>query len=402
MSTVATSVRPGAGDLPSPLVGWLAALALTTGIFSIVTVEILPIGLLTVIGDTFGISAGTAGLMMTVPGILAAVAAPAVTVATARLDRRLMLCLLMAVLAAADFLAAAAPQYWTMMISRVLVGLVIGAFWAIGAGLAPRLVAQRHVSRAGAMILGAVPLGSVLGVPAGTFIGNLWGWRAAFVAMGVLTIGIVAALVAVLPTLPAETPTTAAVLRTTLRGTGTRVGLLVTFLIVTAHFSTYTYVTPFLQEVTHAPAATITVYLLGYGVAGVVGNFVGGATVTRGLRATLCLAAAMIAGATLLLPLLGRTDVGAIVLLVVWGLAYGAVPVCAQTWFVRSAPRAIEAATVLFTSSFQATIAFGALAGGLVVDASSVAVVMVVGSSVALLVPLVVLTHRSVTPEQAV
>jgi predicted MFS family arabinose efflux permease len=138
------------------------------------------------------------------------------------------------------------------------------------------------------------------------------------------------------------------------------------------------------------------VYLLGYGVAGVVGNVVGGATVTRGLRATLCLAAAMIAGATLLLPLLGRTDIGAIVLLVVWGLAYGAVPVCAQTWFVRSAPRAIEAATVLFTSSFQATIAIGALLGGVVVDAASTSTVMVLGGTAAVLAAVTVLAGGGV------
>ncbi|WP_425473863.1 MFS transporter [Saccharothrix saharensis] len=108
---------------------WPAVLAVTAGIFSIVTTEILPIGLLTPIGAEFGVSTGTAGLMMTAPGLLAAVAAPVVTVATGRVDRRAMACGSVLVLAVADFLAAVASAYWVVVVSRVVVGFVIGAFW---------------------------------------------------------------------------------------------------------------------------------------------------------------------------------------------------------------------------------------------------------------------------------
>jgi len=369
----------------SPLIGWFAVVAVMMGIFSIVTTEILPIGLLTPIGDTFGISNGTAGLMMTLPGILAAFAAPVVTVVTGRIDRRFMLCVLMLVLALADFLAAVATDYWVMMVSRVLVGFVIGAFWSIGAGLASRLVPEAQVGRATAVIFSAVPLGSVLGVPAGTFIGNLAGWRAAFVAMGVLTVGVFIALIAVVPPLPPRSVTRLTVLRDMLRTTNVRVGLIVTFLIVMAHFGTYTYVTPFLEDVTHAGPAAITTFLLVYGAAGIIGNFLAGNRVGGALRATFVTAGLMLAAATLLLPLFGSGNLGAIVLLVVWGLAYGAVPVCSQTWFVKSAPHAPEAATVLFTSSFQATISIGALAGGIVVDSTSTSVVMLLGGVAALL-----------------
>ena len=110
------------------------------GIFSIVTTEILPIGLLTSIGSSFAISAGMAGLMMTMPGFLAAISAPLVTMATARIDRRLMLCVFMLLLAAANFLTAVAPSYWLVLLSRVMVGITIGGFWSIGAQLAERLV----------------------------------------------------------------------------------------------------------------------------------------------------------------------------------------------------------------------------------------------------------------------
>jgi predicted MFS family arabinose efflux permease len=124
MSTGTTSIDGVAASARIPLMGWLAVLSVTMGIFSIVTTEILPIGLLTPIGSSFTISDGTAGLMMTMPGYLAAVSAPTATVATARVDRRLMLCAFMALLAIANFLAAAAPTYWVMLISRVMVGIV--------------------------------------------------------------------------------------------------------------------------------------------------------------------------------------------------------------------------------------------------------------------------------------
>ncbi|MEU4803213.1 MFS transporter [Actinosynnema sp. NPDC023587] len=375
---------------------WPAVGAVTAGIFSVVTTEILPIGLLNPMAAEFGVSAGTAGLMMTTPGIVAAVAAPAVTATTGRLDRRAVLCGLTLLLAVADFLAALAPAFWVVVVSRVLVGLVIGGFWSIAAGLAGRLVPPERVGTATAAVFSAVPLGSVLGVPAGTFLGDLWGWRAAFTAMGVVTLGVLAALPAFLPPLPARNVTRPAVLWGLVRRKGVRVGLLVTFPVVLAHFATYTYVTPFLREVTGASPAAITSFLLVYGVAGTVGNFVAGTRAHR--RGTFPAAIGLLAAATTSLPVVGGSGPGAVVLLVVWGLAYGAVPVCSQTWFARAAPDAPEAASVVFTSSFQATLSLGALAGGVVVDATSPATVMVLGGSVAALTA-VVLCCRPSTPE---
>ncbi|MFF3172762.1 MFS transporter [Streptomyces sp. NPDC057900] len=379
----------------TPLRGWWAVSAMTLALFAIVTTEILPIGLLTPIGAEFGVADGTAGLMMTMPGFLAAVAAPTVTLATARVDRRLMLCALVLLLAAADFLTAAATAYWMVLAARVLVGITIGGFWSIGVGLAARLVGPASAGRATAVIFAAVPLGSVLGVPAGTFIGDLAGWRTTFAAMGVLSTGALALLLLTLPALPPAEATRPSVLRALLRSTGTRHALLMTFLIVMAHFATYTYVTPFLRQITGTDPAQLTGYLLLYGAAGVAGNFIGGALVTRAPRLAFATAAATIATATALLPALGRTDWGALALLIAWGLGYGAVPVCSQTWFARAAPQAPEAATVLFTASFQATLATGALTGGAIVDHTSLRAVMWCGAGVAGLVVLAAGARRA-------
>ncbi|GAA2122539.1 MFS transporter [Glycomyces algeriensis] len=387
--------RTTAPEIRSSRTGWPGVVAVTAGIFAIVTTEILPIGLLTSIGAGFAVSDGMAGLMMTMPGFLAAIAAPLVTVTTARLDRRAMLCACILLLAGANFIAAAATDYWLLLVSRVLVGVTIGGFWSIGAGLASRLVPPASVGRATAVIFSAVPLGSVLGVPAGTFIGEIAGWRTAFVVLGVFSTAVLAALVLTVPKLPPVRPTRVAALVGMLRGAGTRFALVLTFLIVAAHFGAYTYVTPFLEDVTMAGSATVTVVLLGYGAAGMAGNFLCGATASRFPRATFAAVAAAVAASTLLLPVLGHGLFGAIALLTLWGLAYGGVPVCSQTWFAKAAPQSIEASSVLFTASFQATIGMGALAGGFVVDRSSPAAIMTLAGVLALLTALVVYAHHA-------
>ncbi|MFH8838554.1 MFS transporter [Streptomyces sp. NPDC017868] len=352
-------------------------------------------GLLTSIGSSFTVSDGMAGLMMTMPGFLAAVSAPLVTVATGRIDRRVMLGVFILLLALANFLAAVSPSYWLVLVSRVMVGVTIGGFWSIGAGLAGRLVPARSVGRATSVIFSAVPLGSVLGVPLGTFIGDIAGWRTAFLVMGGFTLAVLALLVLVVPPLPSDRATRLDVLGGMLRSANTRFALAVTFLVVLAHFGTYTYVTPFLEQVTHAGPGLVTVCLLVYGAAGIAGNFLGGSAVGRYPRATFAAAAAMIGGATLLLPVLGRWNPGAMALLIVWGVAYGAVPACSQTWFAKASPDAPEASSVLFTASFQATISLGALVGGAVLDHSSPSTVMVLGGVAAALAVPVVRAHRA-------
>ncbi|MEV6828722.1 MFS transporter [Amycolatopsis sp. NPDC051102] len=365
----------------APSSRWPAVFAVTAGIFLIVTTEILPIGLLTPIAAAFGVPAGTAGWTMTVPGFVAAVAAPVVTVAAGRIDRRRMLAGLLVLLGVAGVLAAAAPVFWVLLAARFLVGVVIGGFWSFGSGLAPRLVGTAAAARATSVIFSAVPLGSVLGVPLGTLVGQLAGWRTAFLLLGLLSFGTAAVLVLLTPALPATVRIRPSVLSGLLRRSGVRSGLLVTFLVVLAHFGTYTYVTPLLRDVVRPEV--LSAYLLAYGVAGIAGTFLAARH-----RAAFAVAAVLIAVSVFALPHTG--PLGALVTLLVWGVAYGAVPVCSQAWFAREAPDAPEAATVLFTASFQATLSAGALAGGFVVDAVSVPAVMTCGGVAALLAAAVI------------
>jgi predicted MFS family arabinose efflux permease len=140
---------------------WCAVLAVAVGIFSLVTTELLPVGLITPIGGSLGISEGTAGMAVSLPGVVAAVAAPVVAVSGGRLDRRWTLCALIGLMSAADLLAAAAPNFLVLLAARLLAGVSIGGFWVVAANSAVRLVPEESAGRATALVYGGVSVASV-------------------------------------------------------------------------------------------------------------------------------------------------------------------------------------------------------------------------------------------------
>ncbi|MEW2580889.1 MFS transporter [Streptomyces syringium] len=351
--------------------GWPAVTAVAAATFSVVTTEMLPVGLLTPIGADLGVSAGTAGLTMTVPGLVAALAAPLVTAAAGRWDRRWVLVALMGLLAAANLLSACATDITVLVALRVLVGVCIGGVWAVAAGLAVRLVPERSVGPATSLIFSGIAVASVLGVPAGTLTGELGGWRASFAVMGAVSLTVATALAVTLPPLPAERAARLGDVPELLRHARVRVGLLVILLLVTGHFAGYTFVRPVLERVPGTDAGLITALLLAYGVAGVAGNFLAGAAVVRGPRTVLVVICAVLGLVMPAVTVAGGGTVGAAVLMVVWGLAYGGVSVSTQSWLLAAAPGARETASALFVAVFNVAISLGALLGGRAVDTVS-------------------------------
>ncbi|MCT2589725.1 MFS transporter [Streptomyces sp. N2-109] len=349
----------------------MGAVALST--FTVVTSEMLPVGLLTPMGRALGVSEGTAGLTLTITGVLAALSAPLITLTVGRRDRRTLLVALMTLLAAANLLAAWSPNFAVMVLARVLVGFGMGGVWTLAAGLAVRLVPAKSVASATSLIFSGVAVASVLGVPAGTYLGDLAGWRAAFAGAGGLALLVAAALTVLLPRLPAERAVRLGGVLRLLREPRLRTGLTVVALLVTAHFAAYTYVRPVLEDVAGVGPALVGTLLLVYGVAGVAGNFASGTLAARSPRTTVAALSAVLAAAVLLLPALGGSVAGAVVVLAVWGVAYGGVSVGAQTWLMASAPEQREAASSLFVGVFNGSIALGALTGGLLADGVGVA-----------------------------
>lgn len=353
---------------------WLAVTSVAVGTFAVVTSEMVPVGLLTTIATDLQVSDGTAGLMVSVPGLVAAISAPVLAITTRRLDRRIPLLAMMGLLVLANVLSSIAPTYPVMLAARLLTGVAIGGFWAFASGLAPRLVHERAVGRATSVIMSGVSVALVLGVPASTFLASSLGWRAVFLIVAALALVVFAVLFKALPVMPGDAAGGA---REPLTG---RIKLLlaVTVLIITGHFSAYTYLAPFLEQVSQAGPALIGAALLLFGAAGVIGNFVGSGVTARHPGAALVVRALLIGLAATALAL----SVTPLVPLTIWGLAYGGVGVALQLWIMQWGGR--ELATAAFVSAFNISVSLGSFLGGRVVDGVTASAVMWVGAGLAL------------------
>ena len=347
---------------------WLAVTAIGMATFSVVTTEMLPVGLLTPIADTLDTSTGTAGLMISLPALLAALFAPLLVIAAGSLDRRKILCGLLSLLVIANIASALAQNMAWMLAARVLVGFCMGGIWAIAGGLASRLVPAPSIGLATSIIFGGVAIASVLGVPLGAQIGDVAGWRWAFGAMALLS-GLVLALhLAVMPALPAASAATLRQFGKQLRNRQLQAGLLLTLLLVTSHFMAFTFVRPLLLSVSGFDAQWLGALLFVYGFAGIIGNFLAGAVAVRRTVPTIIAISIGLLLTPLLFLAVGDSSIGGGVVLLAWGLAYGGVSVGLMTLMMKAAPRAVEIVAALYVGVFNVAIALGAWAGGQAVD----------------------------------
>lgn len=373
MSIVSESRVPAA----EPAERWSAIAVLALSTFLVVTAEMLPVGILTPMSAGLGISAGTAGFSLAVTGVVAALAAPFVARVIGDLDRRRVLVAAALLLAVGNLITAAAQGFTVLALGRVVVGLAMATVWALAVALVPRLVSERRAGLAVSMVVSGVAVASVLDVPIGTVLGDIAGWRSAFGALALAALVLAAGLAVLLPELPAQ-PEAAGNANTgsLLAIPAVRTGLIAVILLVTAHFAAYTYVRPALEELSGVHGIGISLLLLLYGLCGIVANFAAGAAAARRVRATLLVLAVGIAAALPALLLLGTTPLGAAAVLVLWGLSYGGVSVCAQLWAVQAAPDRREAVTGLYVGAFTGSIALGSFAGGVILDGAGLTVLL--------------------------
>lgn len=376
-------------DAPSPTPKphgspWLAVLSVATGAFALVTTEFLPVGLLPAIAAELGVTEGVAGMLVTVPGIVAALAAVLVTVGVGKADRRYVIWGLTATMMLSNALVALSHSFPLILVGRALLGIGVGGFWAIGPALSTRLVSPEAATRATAVVFAGVSVGTVAGVPAGAFLGELFGWRTAFAAAGVVGLLVLLTQMVLLPKLPPEKAITFRQLPELLRVSKARLGILATVLVFLGQFSAYTYITPFLSQVTHLGATTISSLLLAYGAAGFFGNLIGGALVARSVRTSLIVTGITLGVAIGALPLLGANAWTATALVVLWGVGFGMMPISVQTWIFQAAPHAMESGGAVFVSIVQIALASGALVGGMAVDHTGVWGAMALGGTLAL------------------
>ncbi|WP_130804057.1 MFS transporter [Acinetobacter ihumii] len=354
---------------PATQGSWLAILAVSIAAFALVTSEFLPIGVLNSVASDLAISTGTAGLIITVPGIMAAVAAPLLPVAMKQLDRRYVLIFLTLIMVIANSITPIADSFGVLLLSRLILGISIGGFWATAIALSGKLAPPSlPIAKATAVVMAGVTLATVLGVPIGTWLSEFYGWRSAFGITAVIGFVVLLLQLVCLPQLRPDAAIHLRDLPALLRIPKARSGMLIVLLIGLAHFCAYSYLAPFFKHIAGFDGTTIGMLLLLYGIAGVFGNAFAGYSGNLNIRYTLAFVGVCFAIVFFGFPVFATHETGAFILTALWGFAFGAFPTSANIWMFVHAPQAVEKGMPLFVGLFQVMIASGSLLGGFVVD----------------------------------
>jgi predicted MFS family arabinose efflux permease len=369
----------------SPLRSWLAVVSVMIGAFAFVTTEFLPVGLLPQVARDLGVTPGTAGLMVTIPGVIAAISAPGMMLGAGRIDRRHILLMLSVMLLASTLISAFAPNFAVMLLGRAMLGASLGGFWTLALAAAGRLVLPHEAAKATAAILAGVTCATVIGVPFGTFIASLASWRASFMATSVLVAVALVAQALLVPSLPSSAALRFSDLLALWRRAYPRKSLLMVALVFGAHFSSYTYIAPFLLQDASFSISSITWLLLGFGFIGFVSNFAVSATVTRNLKASLVTMVLLLMFALVAMPLFRQSEPAVMLMVLMWGVAFGAIPLCLSMWMQNATADLPEAGSALFVGIIQVAIAVGSLTGGMIVDRIGIPADFRFGGALALL-----------------
>jgi MFS transporter, DHA1 family, inner membrane transport protein len=338
-----------------------ALIALAASAFAYVTTETLPIGLLLPIAADLHATPSAVGLLVTWYGLVVVLASIPLTQLTRRVPRRLLLPALLAVFVVATWAAAAASSYPVLLAARLVTALSQALFWSLVVPTAAGLFAPRIRGRVIAVVMGGSSLAAVLGVPAGTWLGQVAGWRTAFLALSAVGVLAIVPMAALLPrTAPGDSQAT--------RGTDpdarrywTLVAMVV--LAVTGAFISFTYIAPFLTQVSGFAVTAIGPLLLVRGVAGVVGVTAGGFLVDRTPWGAMLVPVALQAAALLGLYALPGAQVLAVTLLAGSGLAFSALTTALASRLLQVAPGSVDLAASVVSTAVNVGITAGALVG---------------------------------------
>jgi DHA1 family L-arabinose/isopropyl-beta-D-thiogalactopyranoside export protein-like MFS transporter/DHA1 family inner membrane transport protein len=340
-----------------------ALAALSIGTFSFVTVEILPVGLLTVIADDLDRSRSSVGLLVTGYALVVVVAALPLTRLTLRLRRRTVLGGSLAVFVAATTLSAFAWSYEVLLVARLTIALAQALFWSIVIQTATGLFPPQDRGRMIARLAIGTSLAPVLGVPAGTWFGHQAGWRAAFLVAAGVGLATCLAVIALLPSVPATVSTAIAGSAPDRRRYAILV--VVTAIAVAGAMTVFTYITPFLLDVSGFPPSALGPLLLVSGVAGVAGTLSVGRFLDGHPWAAVVVPLALLSAAATGLNAGGDVQAITIVMLAVFGLAFNALVAAVQNRTLQVAPGSIDIAAAGSGTAFNVGIAAGSFLGGL-------------------------------------
>jgi DHA1 family inner membrane transport protein len=347
----------------------LALLVLALSSFAIGTTEFVIMGLLPEVAADLSVTIPEVGWLVTGYALAVALGAPVMAVSTAKLKRRSALIMLMAFFIAGNLLCAIAPNYWVLMVARIVTALCHGAFFGIGSVVAANLVSEDRKARAVALMFTGLTLANVLGVPLGTAIGQAFGWRSTFWVVTAIGIVTIAGLIAILPRDKQEEQSSILREIAALRNGRLWMALSVTVFFSASMFTLFTYIAPLLRDVTgiSPEGVTWTLFLIGVGLT--VGNLIGGKLADWRLGTALVAIFAAIALTSAIFFYTSRFFIPAEITLFLWAAAtFAAVPALqvGVVGFGKEAPNLVSTINI---GAFNTGNALGAWVGGMVIDA---------------------------------
>ncbi|MGW2403211.1 MFS transporter [Streptomyces sp. NPDC001739] len=344
-----------------------ALLALAIAVFLTSLTETLPAGLLPAMSAGLHTSESATGQTVTIYALGTVLTAIPLSAATAGWRRKRLLLTAMAGFAVANTVTAWSANYPLTLAARFVAGVAAGLAWALLAGYARRMVAPHQEGRALAIAMAGIPVALSLGVPAGTFLGQVVSWQAAFLAMTALTVVLLVWIVVAVPDYPGQGPGGKLPMRRTLRVPGVTPVLFVTLVFVLAHTILYAYIATFLHHI--GLGGRTDAALLVFGIASLAGIWIVGTFIHRHLR-TLTLASAVLVGvAAAVLGAFSGSHALVYVAVALWGLGWGGVPTLLQTAAGQAGGGAADAAQAMLVTLWNAAMAAGGIIGGFLLQA---------------------------------
>jgi MFS transporter, DHA1 family, inner membrane transport protein len=369
-------------------------LALAVAAFGIGTSEFIIMGLLPDLAHSFQVSIPKTGILVSGYALSVTLGSPLVALALSRMDRKRALLILMGMFVAGNILCALAPTFLLLLLARILTALCHGAFFGIGSIVAFNLVPSSERAQAITLMFSGLTLANVLGVPAGTALGQAFGWRYAFWAL--VPIGLVAGL-GLLRLVPHQAPERMHLKHELLAALRPQVQLVLAMstLSSVALFCVFTYIAPILEQVTHLSPGAVTKVLVVFGVGITLGNLIGGRLADWKQMPVLIVGIVLLIVIFLVMPFLERAVMPAVVIVFVWGCVHFATGSPLQARIVEQARGAANLASTLNQGAFNLGNALGASLGGIMLTEGISYRYLSLGSaavaSVALLVALIAL-----------
>lgn len=350
-----------------------ALLALAVSAFAIGTTEFISVGLLPLISQDLDISVTTAGLTVSLYALGVMIGAPILTSLTSRMPRKTLLLWIMIVFIIGNGIAAGATSVTVLLMARVISAFAHGVFMSIGSTIAADLVPENRRASAISIMFTGLTVATITGVPFGTFIGQQFGWRFAFVAIVVIgIIGFIANSILVPSDLRQSTPTTIRDQVKLITNSRILLVLTITALGYGGTFVVFTYLSPLLQTITGFKQGTIVIILLVYGIAIAIGNMIGGKLSNKNPIGSLFYMFIAQAIVFFILTFTAPFKVVGLVTILFMGLFAFMNVSGLQVYVVmlaeRFVPSAVDVASAMNIAAFNAGIAMGAYVGGVVTD----------------------------------